>query len=146
MSSDKQARISEEEMLRMTASVVSAYVGNNSLPPTQIPDVIKTVYGSLTGLKKGAGKADLPKPAVPVRRSVTPDYIVCLEDGRKLKMLKRHLRTTYNMTIDEYRNKWGLPLDYPVVAPNYARQRSAFAKRIGLGRRSARPSMHAATN
>jgi predicted transcriptional regulator len=130
----------------MTASVVSAYVGNNSLPPTQIPDVIKTVYGSLTGLKKGAGKADLPKPAVPVRRSVTPDYIVCLEDGRKLKMLKRHLRTTYNMTIDEYRNKWGLPLDYPVVAPNYARQRSAFAKRIGLGRRSARPSMHAATN
>ncbi|MCW5772261.1 MAG: MucR family transcriptional regulator [Rhodospirillaceae bacterium] len=146
MSSDKQERISEEEMLRMTASVVSAYVGNNNLPPTDIPDVIKTVYGSLTGLGRTAGGGDAPKPAVPVRRSVTPDYIVCLEDGRKLKMLKRHLRTTYNMTIDQYRQKWGLPLDYPVVAPNYARQRSAFAKRIGLGRRAARPSRAGAAN
>jgi len=81
---------------------------------------------------------------VPVRRSITPDYIVCLEDGRKLKMLKRHLRTTYNMSVEDYRQKWGLPLDYPMVAPNYAKQRSAFAKRIGLGRRSARPAGGAA--
>jgi len=139
MSSDKYSRISDEEMLRMTTSLVSAYVGHNNLPPTQIPDVIKTVHGSLAGLSRAAGGRDLPQPAVPVRRSVTPDYIVCLEDGRKLKMLKRHLRTTYNMTVDDYRQKWGLPVDYPMVAPNYAKQRSAFAKRIGLGRRSGRP-------
>jgi predicted transcriptional regulator len=140
MSSEKSKSVSDEEMLRMTASVVSAYVGNNSLPPTQIPDVIKTVYGSLTSLGRGGGTRDLPRPAVPVRKSITPDYIVCLEDGRKLKMLKRHLRTTYNMTVEDYRQKWGLPIDYPMVAPNYAKQRSAFAKRIGLGRRAPRPA------
>ncbi len=143
MSSEKHKSISEEEMLRMTASVVSAYVGHNNLPPTQIPDVIKTVYGSLTSLGR-TGARDVPRPAVPIRRSITPDYIVCLEDGRKLKMLKRHLRTTYNMTVDDYRQKWGLPIDYPMVAPNYAKQRSAFAKRIGLGRRASRPSTGAA--
>jgi predicted transcriptional regulator len=147
MSSDKHGRISDEEMLRMTTSVVSAYVGNNSLPPAQIPDVIKTVYGSLTSLSRaGGGGREAPKPAVPVKRSVTPDYIVCLEDGRKLKMLKRHLRTTYNMTVDDYRQKWGLPVDYPMVAPNYAKQRSAFAKRIGLGRRAGRPAGMGAAN
>jgi predicted transcriptional regulator len=146
MSNDKNGRISDEEMLRMTTSVVSAYVGHNNLPPTQIPDVIKTVYGSLTTLGRSGGGRELPKPAVPVRRSVTPDYIVCLEDGRKLKMLKRHLRTTYNMTLDDYRQKWGLPVDYPMVAPNYAKQRSAFAKRIGLGRRAVRPAASVATN
>jgi predicted transcriptional regulator len=140
MSSDKTKSVSDEEMLRMTASVVSAYVGNNELPPTQIPDVIKTVYGSLTSLGRAGAGRDLPRPAVPVRKSITPDYIVCLEDGRKLKMLKRHLRTTYNMTVDDYRQKWGLPIDYPMVAPNNAKQRSAFAKRIGLGRRASRPA------
>ena len=140
MSSEKLKSVSDEEMLKMTASVVSAYVGNNVLPPTQIPDVIKTVYGSLTSLGRAGGGRDLPRPAVPVRRSITPDYIICLEDGRKLKMLKRHLRTTYNMTVEDYRQKWGLPVDYPMVAPNYAKQRSIFAKRIGLGRRAARPS------
>jgi predicted transcriptional regulator len=139
MSSDKTKGVSDEAMLRMTASVVSAYVGHNELPPMQIPDVIKTVYGSLTSLGRAGGARDMPRPAVPIRRSITPDYIVCLEDGRKLKMLKRHLRTTYNMTVDDYRQKWGLPLDYPMVAPNYAKQRSAFAKRIGLGRRAGRP-------
>jgi predicted transcriptional regulator len=144
MSNEKKS-VSDEEMLRMTASVVSAYVGNNNLTPTQIPDVIKTVYGSLTSLGRGGGAGrDAPRPAVPIRRSITPDYIVCLEDGRKLKMLKRHLRTTYNMTVEDYRQKWGLPIDYPMVAPNYAKQRSAFAKRIGLGRRSGRPSSAAA--
>jgi len=138
MSSEKTKSLSDEEMLRMTASVVSAYVGNNSLPPTQIPDVIKTVYGSLTSLGRASGLRDLPRPAVPIRRSITPDYIVCLEDGRKLKMLKRHLRTVYGMTPEEYRAKWGLPADYPMVAPNYSRQRSAFAKKIGLGRTATR--------
>ena len=144
MSSDKLKGISDGEMLQMTASVVSAYVGNNTLTPTQIPDVIKTVHGSLASLGRAGGGRDLPRPAVPIRRSITPDYIVCLEDGRKLKMLKRHLRTTYNMTVEDYRQKWGLPLDYPMVAPNYAKQRSAFAKRIGLGRRAARPATAAA--
>jgi len=144
MSSEKTKSVSDEEMLRMTANVVSAYVGNNSLPTTQISDVIKTVYGSLTSLGRNGGGRDLPRPAVPIRRSITPDYIVCLEDGRKLKMLKRHLRTTYNMTVEDYRQKWGLPGDYPMVAPNYAKQRSVFAKRIGLGRRAARPAVAAA--
>lgn len=119
----------------MTTDVVSAYVGNNPLPATDIPDVIKTVYGSLSTLSDPSGGRDALRPAVPVRRSVTPDYLVCLEDGKKLKMLKRHLRTNYDMTPEEYRAKWGLPPDYPMVAPNYAKQRSEFAKRIGLGRR-----------
>lgn len=137
MTDEIQTTISDEDMLKMTTEVVSAYVGNNMVPATQIPDVIRTVYGSLRELGGGGGAAEKEslKPAVSVRRSVTPDYIVCLEDGKKLKMLKRHLRTTYNMTPDEYRAKWGLPADYPMVAPNYARQRSDFAKRIGLGKK-----------
>lgn len=128
------------EFLRMTAEIVSAYVGKNSLPTQQIPEVINTVYSSLTGLK-GAPRepqTEPPRPAVPIKKSVTPEYIVCLEDGKKLKMLKRHLRSTYNMTPDEYRAKWALPADYPMVAPNYAAQRSEFAKKIGLGRGAAR--------
>jgi predicted transcriptional regulator len=135
MSNQTQDKVSDEEMLRMTTDVVSAYVGNNPLPATDIPDVIKTVYGSLSTLSGPAAGRDALRPAVPVRRSVTPDYLVCLEDGKKLKMLKRHLRTNYDMTPEEYRAKWGLPPDYPMVAPNYAKQRSEFAKRIGLGRR-----------
>ena len=109
-------------------------------PATQIPEVISTVYGSLCKLDGSAanGRSRPPKAPVPIRRSVTPDYIVCLEDGKKLKMLKRHLRTVYGMTPEEYRAKWGLPSDYPMVAPNYSRQRSAFAKKIGLGRSSGR--------
>jgi predicted transcriptional regulator len=146
MSNESQDRISDEDMLRMTADVVSAYVGNNALSPQQIPDVIKTVYGSLTNLSEERKLNEAPKPAVPVRRSVTPEYIVCLEDGKKLKMLKRHLRTNYNMSPEEYRAKWSLPADYPMVAPNYARQRSEFAKRIGLGRRSSGTRQVHATN
>ena len=140
MSDEHQPQLSEEDMLRMTTEVVSAYVGNNMLPAAQIPDVIKTVYGSLRelGAVGAGGDKEAPKPAVPIRRSITPDYIVCLEDGKKLKMLKRHLKTAYNMTPEEYRERWGLPADYPMVAPNYAKQRSKLAKEIGLGTRARR--------
>jgi predicted transcriptional regulator len=137
MSSGKNG-ISEQEMLRMTADLVSAYIGHNPIPAAKIPDVIKMVFGSLTTLNRFPQAANGARPPIAIRRSVTPDYIVCLENGRKLKMLKRHLRSTYNMSVDQYRQKWGLPADYPMVAPNYARQRSAFAKRIGLGRRAAK--------
>lgn len=127
---------SRDELLRMTTQVVSAYVRNNAVNENQIPDVIQSVYGSLEGLTNGGDSAPTSqKPAVPIKKSVTPDHIICLEDGKKLKMLKRYLRTTHGMTPDEYRAKWGLPADYPMVAPNYAKQRSAFAKQIGLGKR-----------
>ena len=133
-------KIGDDELLRMTADVVAAYVSNNSLPTAQLAEVISTVYGSLRSLdgQHGEAKQEPLKPAVPIRKSITPDYLVCLEDGKKLKMLKRHLRSTYNMTPDEYRAKWGLSPDYPMVAPNYAEQRSAFAKKIGLGRGTGR--------
>lgn len=132
----------DNALMRMTATIVSAYVSKNVLPAQQVPEVINTVFASLTGLNGAPLEipAEPSKPAVPIRRSVTPEYIVCLEDGKKLKMLKRHLRSTYNMTPDEYRAKWGLPPDYPMVAPNYAAQRSEFAKKIGLGRSPGRPS------
>ena len=140
MSDQIRADVPDNELLRMTADIVSAYVSKNVLPAQQIPEVINTVYSSLTGLN--TQPREIPseplKPAVPIRKSVTPEYIVCLEDGKKLKMLKRHLRSTYNMSPDEYRARWGLPPDYPMVAPNYAAQRSEFAKRIGLGRSSGR--------
>ena len=124
------------EVLRMAVDIVSAYVANNTVPAGQVPEVIHTVYNSLTTLDGGTGATPEPaKPAISVRRSVTSDYIVCLEDGKKLKMLKRHLRAAYDMSPEEYRVKWGLPADYPMVAPNYAAQRSAFAKKIGLGRK-----------
>ena len=136
----------EDELLRMTAEVVSAYVSNNTLPTGQLGDVIQAVYNSLRGLEGGAAEpAPEPlKPAVPIRKSITPDYLVCLEDGKKLKMLKRHLRSTYNMTPDEYRAKWSLAPDYPMVAPKYAEQRSEFAKKIGLGRGTGRHSARGA--
>jgi predicted transcriptional regulator len=135
-------KVSEDELLRMTAEVVAAYVRNNTLPTAQLAEVINAVYLSLRGLEsKGVeGKVEALKPAVPIRKSITPDYLICLEDGKKLKMLKRHLRSTYGMTPDEYRQKWSLAPDYPMVAPNYAEQRSAFAKKIGLGRGAGRPA------
>ncbi len=133
-------KMAEEELLRMTADVVAAYVSNNTLPTAQLAEVINAVYRSLKGLEGPAAEAipEPAKPAVPIRKSITPDFLICLEDGKKLKMLKRHLRSTYNMTPDEYRMRWGLPPDYPMVAPNYAEQRSAFAKKIGLGRGTGR--------
>src|SRR5215470_1830883 len=131
-------KISPEDLLRMTSEVAAAYVSNNSLTAAQLPEVIRTIHASLAGLQGGAGTSEPLTPAVPIKKSVHDDYIVCLEDGKKLKMLKRHLRTAYGLTPEEYRHKWGLPADYPMVAPNYAAQRSAFAKKIGLGRTGGR--------
>ena len=138
-------KTAEEDLLRMTAEVVSAYVSNNSLPTGQLADVIQAVYNSLRGLESQVAEppAEPIKPAVPIRKSITPEYLVCLEDGKKLKMLKRHLRSTYNLTPDEYRAKWGLAPDYPMVAPKYAEQRSEFARKIGLGRGTGRNSARA---
>ncbi|KZD09846.1 MucR family transcriptional regulator [Oceanibaculum pacificum] len=138
-SESAEEKKAQNDLLRMTAEVVSAYVQNNVLPSSQLSEVIGTIYNSLRQLNGQAVAQLAPepqKPAIPVRRSVTDEYIICLEDGKKLKMLKRHLRTNYSMTPEEYRAKWGLPADYPMVAPNYAKQRSAFAKKIGLGRGS----------
>jgi predicted transcriptional regulator len=138
MSTSEKIVISPGDMLRMTADVTAAYVSNNTLPATQLNDVIKTIYSSLLALEKpDANSITGQKPMVPIKKSVTPEYIICLEDGKKLKMLKRHLRTAYGMTPEEYRMKWGLTADYPMVAPNYAEQRSEFAKKIGLGRKGA---------
>ena len=136
------AKTADDELLRMTAEVVSAYVSNNTLGTGQLADVIQAVYNSLRGLEGQIVEvpAEPLKPAVPIRKSITPEYLVCLEDGKKLKMLKRHLRSTYNLTPDEYRVKWGLAADYPMVAPKYAEQRSEFAKKIGLGRGTGRNS------
>ena len=133
---EEVAKSEQGDVLRMAVDIVAAYVANNTVPAGQVPEVINTVYNSLTTLDGGAdATAEPAKPAISVRRSVTPEYIVCLEDGKKLKMLKRHLRAAYDMSPEEYRAKWGLPADYPMVAPNYAAQRSAFAKKIGLGRK-----------
>jgi predicted transcriptional regulator len=126
------------DTLRMASDIIVAYVSNNSLPINQLSGAITVVHNALAGLQDGGPKAPakIQKPAVPINRSIKPDYVVCLEDGRKLKMLKRHLRTRYGMSPEEYRIKWGLPADYPMVAPNYSSQRSAFARKIGLGRKS----------
>jgi predicted transcriptional regulator len=124
-----------DEILKLASDIVAAYVSNNLISASDVPEMIKTVHGTL-GTLAVVSLTDTPtkqKPAVPVKRSITPDYIICLEDGKKLKMMKRYLRTTYHMTPEEYRGKWSLPVDYPMVAPNYAAQRSEFAKKIGLG-------------
>ncbi len=128
------------DLLRMTTDVVSKYLSNNMVATSQVPELIAAVYDCFKNLGREAlpVAAEPPKPAVPIKKSIGDDYIICLEDGKKLKMLKRHLRTTYNLTPDDYRAKWGLPPDYPMVAPAYAAQRSAFAKKIGLGRAGGR--------
>jgi predicted transcriptional regulator len=125
-----------DELLKLASDIVAAYVSNNPIPASDVPAMIKTVHGTLGVLAESSknDSATAQKPAVSIKRSITPDYIVCLEDGKKLKMLKRYLRSTYGMTPEAYRAKWGLPADYPMVAPNYAAQRSKFAKQIGLGR------------
>ena len=126
-------RTDNNELLTLTADIVAAHVSNNTVGVTDLPQLIQQVYAALAGVGSGAAAKEKPTPAIPVRKSVTPDYIICLEDGKKLKMLKRHLKTRYNLTPDEYRERWGLPADYPMVAPNYAAQRSDLAKKIGLG-------------
>jgi len=127
-----------DEILKLASDIVAAYVSNNPISASEVPEMIKTVHGTLGTLANASlrDKTNGQNPAVPVQRSITPDYIICLEDGKKMKMLKRYLRSTYRMTPDEYRTKWGLPVDYPMVAPNYAAQRSEFAKKIGLGHSS----------
>jgi predicted transcriptional regulator len=121
--------------LSQATEIVSAYVSNNSVPTNQLSELITSVHQALLNVDEKL--PETLKPAVPKKRSVTPDYIVCLEDGKKLKMLKRHLRTSYNLSPEEYRKKWGLPDDYPMVAPKYAAQRSELAKKIGLGKGAA---------
>ena len=120
-------------VLALTAQIVSAHVSNNSVTADALPGLIQDVFRALHGTGKEPVVPEKPQPAVPVRKSVFPDYIVCLEDGKKLKMLKRHLKTSYNLTPEQYREKWQLAADYPMVAPNYAKHRSTLAKKIGLG-------------
>ncbi len=122
------------ELLELTTEIVSSHVANNTVTVNDLPNLIQQVYNTLATVGKSSTlAAERPQPAVPIKRSVTPDFIICLEDGRKLKMLKRHLKTAYNMSPEEYRERWSLTPDYPMVAPNYAKQRSSLAKKIGLG-------------
>ncbi|HUY68083.1 MAG TPA: MucR family transcriptional regulator [Alphaproteobacteria bacterium] len=128
-----------ERLAALTAQIAASYVGRNNVAANDMPQLIATIYQSLAKLGQGGAMADnRPAPAISVKRSVAPDYIVCLEDGKKLKMLKRHLKTSYNLTPEQYRERWNLPADYPMVAPNYAKQRSRLAKQIGLGTASRR--------
>jgi predicted transcriptional regulator len=126
--------------IELTASIVSAYVSNNSVPASDLPALISRVHAALTRVLSGHGDApgESPKPAIPVKKSIAPEYIVCLEDGKKFKSLKRHLRAQYSMTPEQYREKWGLAPDYPMVAPNYAAARSRLAKQMGLGQQRRR--------
>ena len=126
-------RPSQAELLELTTEIVSAHATNNSISTGELTQLIKDVYVTLANVGVEPVAVEKPRPAVSPKKSIFPDYIVCLEDGKKLKMLKRHLNTSYNMTPDEYRERWGLAADYPMVAPNYAKHRSALAKQIGLG-------------
>ncbi|WP_443025896.1 MucR family transcriptional regulator [Sphingomonas sp. RB1R13] len=130
----------DDTLLTLTADIVAAHVSNNSVAVNDLPQLIANVHSALAGLGGASSVPEAkPEPKVPVRSSIKPDYIVCLEDGKKLKMLKRHLMTHYQMTPDQYRQKWGLNSDYPMVAPNYAEQRRTLAKAIGLGTKRKRP-------
>ncbi|MGH1480797.1 MAG: MucR family transcriptional regulator [Geminicoccales bacterium] len=128
-------KLSQNELLALTTEIVASHVSNNTVAVSDLPEVIQKVYGSLNTLSPNPEpqEAEKPQPAVAIKKSVTPEYIICLEDGKKLKMLKRHLKTRYDMTPEEYRKRWSLPDDYPMVAPSYAQQRSDLAKKIGLG-------------
>lgn len=125
----------DKNFLSYVAQVTAGYLSHNKVETKNIPEVIRQVYEGLSEVhQKPDLLADRPPPAVPINKSITPDYLVCLEDGKKLKLLKRHLKTAYKMTPDDYRKRWGLPRDYPMVAPNYAKKRSSLAKDIGLGK------------
>ncbi len=134
--------MTQDNNIELAAEIVSAYVSNNSVPAGDLPSLINEVYGALTRVGAGVAAAAAPvealKPAVPVKKSVAPDFIICLEDGKKLKSLKRHLRTQYGLSPEDYREKWGLSADYPMVAPNYAKARSNLAKQMGLGQQRRR--------
>ena len=136
-----QLALTRPELVELTTEIVAAYVGANSVPTHELPAVIETVYRSLKGLSSVTEtvETEARMPAVPVKKSITNDHIVCLEDGKKFKSLKRHLRTRYDMSPEEYREKWGLPADYPMVAPAYAAKRQELAKKIGLGRKPRAP-------
>ncbi|MBV1917250.1 MAG: MucR family transcriptional regulator [Sphingomonadaceae bacterium] len=126
----------KEMLITLTSDIIAAHVSNNDVNGDELPTLITSVYGALSELGQETDKAkERPEPAVSIRASIKPDYIVCLEDGKKLKMLKRHIMTRYNMTPDDYRQRWNLPSDYPMVAPNYAEKRRELAKKIGLGRK-----------
>lgn len=133
-----EAGIDKATLLEMTTKVITAYLGNNSVDTMQVPELIDNVYKCLEELSNTELRANTQSGQIPIKKTIQPDYIICLEDGKKLKMLKRHLRTNFRMTPEEYRAKWGLPSDYPMVAPNYAARRSAFAKKIGLGKSPSR--------
>jgi len=130
------------QLLEMTADIVSAYVGNNNVQVTEVPGLISSIHAALSQISTGVVEVEpeVKEPAVPIRKSISPDFLICLEDGRKFKSLKRHLRTKYNMSPEEYRAKWGLPKDYPMVAPNYAKARSDLAKQMGLGQGGRKPA------
>jgi predicted transcriptional regulator len=132
--------LAENSFIELTAQIVSAYVGNNTVPSAEIANLIGQVHAALKRVSGGqvAPSAEPARPAVPVKRSINSDFIVCLEDGKKFKSLRRHLRTQYNLTPEQYREKWGLPADYPMVAPNYAAARSQLAKQMGLGQQRRR--------
>ncbi len=126
-------KVEKGKLLALTAEIVASHVGNNRVDSAELPQIIQQVFSSLSSVDGAPARPERPQPAVPIKKSVTPDFIICLEDGQKLKMLKRHLKTAYNMSPEEYRERWGLPADYPMVAPNYASQRRELAKKIGLG-------------
>lgn len=132
-----EQNLEKNELVELTAEIVSAYVSNNPVVASDLPGVIHNVFDALSRASAASGQTarEELRPAVPLKRSVTPEYIICLEDGKKFKSLKRHLRTHYDLSPEEYREKWGLPHDYPMVAPNYAAARSDLAKRMGLGQR-----------
>jgi len=134
--------IEQDNLIELTADIVSAYISNNTISAADLPALIDEVHAALHKTAGGPAEPEPEplKPAVPVKKSVTPDYIICLEDGKKFKSLKRHLRTHYDLSPEEYREKWGLPVDYPMVAPNYAKARSQLAKKMGLGQKRGRRS------
>ena len=135
MAEENETGTNREELLRMTTDIVASFVTNNSIPSESLPDLIRNVHATVSDISGGTAEPEVKKkPAVPVSKSVTDDFIICLEDGKKLKMLKRYLRSQYDMSPEDYRRKWNLPADYPMVAPNYSKRRSQFAKQIGLGK------------
>ncbi|MBU3654884.1 MAG: MucR family transcriptional regulator [Holosporaceae bacterium] len=139
MSEINNPALTSAQLLEMTTDIATAFLSRNTVNVDQIPELLRCVYSTLDQFQQGTvvEKTEAQKPFTSVKKSVTDDYIICLEDGKKLKMLKRHLRTTYNLSPDEYRAKWGLPSDYPMVAPNYAKRRAEFARQIGLGKKAA---------